>query len=128
MPLQENVQFDDFKKILSCAEFHLVTVGDTVGAPAVGAIAAVAPTAGQVAITSLGAVEALLRLIAAASSCPETHENAVIRATNALLALCRGSSAARAKMLDTSALAHPTVHVTLALEGASACFRTSNPY
>ena len=55
MPLQENVQFDDFKKILSCAEFHLVTVGDTVGAPAVGAIAAVAPTAGQVAITSLGA-------------------------------------------------------------------------
>ncbi len=54
MPLQENVQFDDFKKILSCAEFHLVTVGDTVGAPAVGAVAAVAPTAGQVEITSLG--------------------------------------------------------------------------
>ena len=55
MPLKDHVEFDDFKKIITCGEFHLVTVGDTVGAPAVGAIAAVAPTAGQVAITSLGA-------------------------------------------------------------------------
>ena len=54
MPLKDHVEFDDFKKIITCGEFHLVTVGDTVGAPAVGAIAAVAPTAGQVAITSLG--------------------------------------------------------------------------
>jgi hypothetical protein len=52
MPLKDHVEFDDFKKIITCGEFHLVTVGDTVGAPT--ALPPVAPTAGQVEITSLG--------------------------------------------------------------------------
>ena len=52
MPLKDHVEFDDFNKIISCGEFHLVTVGDTVGAPT--ALPPVAPTAGQVEITSLG--------------------------------------------------------------------------
>ena len=68
-------------------------------------------------ITSLGAVEALLQLIAASSSSPETHDDVVIRSTDALLALCRGSDAACAKMIDVSSLPHASVRVALALEG-----------
>ena len=52
MPLVDDVEFDDFKKIITCGEFHLVTFG----APTLRALPAVAdPTAGKVAITSLGA-------------------------------------------------------------------------
>jgi len=51
MPLVDDVEFDDFKKIITCGEFHLVTFGapNLPNLPAV-----VAPTAGKVAITSLG--------------------------------------------------------------------------
>lgn len=48
MPLKDHVEFDDFNKIISCGEFHLVTVGAPTALPPV------APTAGQVEITSLG--------------------------------------------------------------------------
>ncbi|MCY2938634.1 MAG: hypothetical protein NTV55_09785 [Planctomycetota bacterium] len=52
MPLVDDVEFDDFKKIITCGEFHLVTFG----APNLQNLPAVpAPTAGTVAITSLGA-------------------------------------------------------------------------
>lgn len=52
MPLKDHVEFDDFNKIITCGEFHLVTVGEPDGAPVPPALA---PPAGQVVITSLGA-------------------------------------------------------------------------
>ncbi len=51
MPLKDHVEFDDFKKIITCGEFHLVTVGEPDGDPVLPALA---PPAGNVAITSLG--------------------------------------------------------------------------
>ena len=51
MPLKDHVEFDDFKKIITCGEFHLVTVGEpdaVVGSPAT------TPPAGNVRIESLG--------------------------------------------------------------------------
>jgi len=51
MPLKDHVEFDDFKKIITCGEFHLVTVGEPDIAPVLPALT---PPAGNVAITSLG--------------------------------------------------------------------------
>ena len=55
MPLVDDVEFDDFKKIITCGEFHLVTFGAPNLPPVPGVPAVPAPTAGKVAITSLGA-------------------------------------------------------------------------
>jgi hypothetical protein len=65
-------------------------------------------------IANLGAVGALLLLVATASSSPEMQDKAIISGISALLALCQHSHEAREQMLETTVF---QVHATFALDG-----------